>query len=78
LLNGPTDLAITFTDYLSVANRGARRFDQLTAPTILFIEELERVTGARASLIVTRFHYRGIIDRRQWDRVRSADGLQSR
>jgi adenylosuccinate synthase len=66
VLNGPTDIALTFTDYLSSTNKDARRFEQLTADTIQFIEELERVTAAPVSLIATRFHYRSIIDRRRW------------
>jgi len=66
VLNGPTDIALTFSDYLSSKNKDARRFEQLTADTIQFIEELERVTAAPVSLIATRFHYRSIIDRRRW------------
>lgn len=65
-LNGPTDIALTFADYISIANRDARRFEQLTAPTINFVEELERVAAAPVSLITTRFHSRSIIDRRNW------------
>lgn len=65
-LNGPTDIALTFVDYFTVANREARRFDQLTPETIRFIEEVERVTSAAVSLIATRFHFRSIIDRRAW------------
>jgi adenylosuccinate synthase len=39
-----------------------------TAETIMFIEEIERVTAAPVSLISTRFDYpyRSIIDRRAW------------
>ncbi len=65
-LNGPTDIALTFTDYLSILNRKARRLQQLQPDTILFIEEVERVASAPVSLIVTRFHFRSIIDRRAW------------
>lgn len=65
-LNGPTDIALTFADYIGIANRNARRFEQLTPDTIRFCEELERVTVAPVSLIATRFHYRSIIDRRRW------------
>jgi len=66
LLNAPTDIALTFTDYLAGSNQDARRFEQLTPETIEYIEELERVTGAPVSLIATRFHYRNIIDSRRW------------
>ena len=66
VLNAPTDIALTFADYLSIENRNARRFDQLTEDTIHFIDEVERVAGARVSLIGVDFHARSIIDRRLW------------
>jgi adenylosuccinate synthase len=65
-LNAPTDIALSFVDYLDIRNRDARRFDQLTSPTIHFIEEVERVARAPVSLISTRFHTRSILDRRIW------------
>jgi adenylosuccinate synthase len=66
-LNGPTDIALTFVDYLTIKNRDARRFEQLDQhTTIRFIEEVEKVAGAPVSLISTRFHSRSIIDRRAW------------
>jgi adenylosuccinate synthase len=65
-LNGPTDVALTFVDYVSIDNRNARRFEQLTTETINFIEEIERVARAPVSLIATRFHFRSVIDRRAW------------
>lgn len=66
LLNGPTDIALTFTDYLDKRNRNAKRIEQLTRPTIDLIEEIERVTHARVSLISTGFNNRSVIDRRSW------------
>jgi len=65
-LNGATDIALTFTDYISAENRDARRYEQLTAETIRFVEEIERVAGIPVSLLSTRFDVRGIIDRRRW------------
>ena len=65
-LNAPTDVAITFADYIKKENENARRFEQLTIPTIRFIEEVERVAAAPVTLISTRFHIRSIIDRRAW------------
>lgn len=65
-LNAPTDIALTFADYLSHENRKARRFEQLTQDTLRFIQEVECVANAPVSLISTRFHYRSIIDRRAW------------
>jgi adenylosuccinate synthase len=66
LLNAPSDIALTFVDYLDARNSDARRLDQLQPDTIRFIEEVERVTSAPVSLISTRFHPRSIIDRRNW------------
>lgn len=66
ILNAPTDIALTFADYLDVKNREARRFEQLTEGTIRFIEEIQKLAKAPVSLISTRFHYRSVIDRRSW------------
>lgn len=66
LLNGATDIALTFLDYLDCANKVACRFEQLTRDTIRFIEEVELVASAPVSLISARFDGRGLIDRRQW------------
>ena len=63
-LNGATEIALTFADYLDVRNQQARRYDQLQPETILFIEEIERVSGAPVTLIGTRFDQRSVIDRR--------------
>jgi adenylosuccinate synthase len=68
-LNSPTDIALTFVDYLSIKNRDARRVEQLTPGTIEFVEELERCSAVSVSLISTRFDYRAVIDRRQWKRI---------
>jgi adenylosuccinate synthase len=65
-LNGATDIALTFADYLAAENRNARRFDQLTYETKEFIAEVERVANAPVSLISTRFHRFSVIDRRTW------------
>ena len=67
LYNAPTDVALTFADYLSSKNCNAWRYEQLTEETLQYVEEVERVTGARVSLIATGFMpNRGIIDRRLW------------
>lgn len=65
-LNSPTDIALTFTDYLSRKNENARTYDKLTPETRQFIEELERCSGVKVSLIGIGFDYRAIIDRRNW------------
>lgn len=64
LLNRPTDIALTFADYVDKRNADAVRFDQLTEPTIQFIEEVETVAQCPVTLISTRFGY--VIDRRSW------------
>ncbi|HEX3692659.1 MAG TPA: adenylosuccinate synthetase [Solirubrobacteraceae bacterium] len=69
LLNSPTDIALTFADYLHPSNGQAWRFNQLDSGTIQFIDELERVCGARVSMISTGFlqyGHRVLIDRRDW------------
>lgn len=65
-LNGATDVALSFSDYISIENRKARQYEELTEETRRFIEGVERVTNAPVSLISTRFEARGIIDRRTW------------
>jgi adenylosuccinate synthase len=73
-LNAPTDIVLTFADYIDARNSKARRFEQLTQDTIKFVEELERVAQAPVSLINTRFprepdgtnDLRSVIDRRNW------------
>jgi len=65
-VNGPTDVALTFADYLHKCNEDARRFEQLDRDDIQFIEQVERVAAAPVSLISTRFDFRSIIDRRKW------------
>lgn len=67
LLNGPTDIALTFVDYLGKDNLNARRFDQLTPSALNFIAEIERVAGAPVSLASTGFTQRpAMVDRRTW------------
>lgn len=65
-LNGPTDLALTFVDYLDIENRKAFRYEQLSEYTLRFIEEVERVSGVPVNLISTDFNWRNVIDRRAW------------
>jgi adenylosuccinate synthase len=77
-LNAPTDIVLTFADYLKASNKDARRFERLDIDTIKFIEELERVAHAPVSLINTCFprnpdetiDLRTVIDRRNWTTTR--------
>lgn len=66
LLNGPTDIALTFADYFGIDNRAAYRYEQLNDDTLRFIEEMEKVGGVPVSMISTAFNDRNIIDRRMW------------
>ena len=50
-LNGATDLALTFADYIDARNRGMRRFSQLTDKTIEMVCEMESVAAAPVSFI---------------------------
>jgi adenylosuccinate synthase len=65
-LNSPTDIALTFVDYFNISNKSARRFESLTEETKRFIDEIERCSGVKVSLIGTTFDYRAVIDRRNW------------
>ncbi len=67
VLNGATDIALTFADYIAAENKNARTFEQLTAETRAFIQEVERVTNAKVSLIAKDFAQDGVIDRRDWN-----------
>jgi adenylosuccinate synthase len=66
LLNAPTDIALTFADYIDAANKDAFRFEQLSPQTLRFIDEAERVTGVHVSLVSTSWGWRNVIDRRAW------------
>ena len=66
LINGPTDIALTFVDYISEKNQRAQRFEQLTPETLNFIQEIERIAGVPVSVIATGFNNRSVIDRRSW------------
>jgi hypothetical protein len=63
-LNGATDLALTFADYLDPLNGEARSFEELTAETREFIAEVEDRIGLPVSLVSVGFFPGCIIDRR--------------
>lgn len=63
-LNGATDIALTFADYLGRANKDARKFADLLPETQDFVRDLERVTGTPVSFVVVEFAKDGVIDRR--------------
>lgn len=65
-LNSPTDIALTFVDYIDAENSDAVRFEKLSEETINFIEAVEAVSGVSCSLIANKFDFKCVIDRRRW------------
>lgn len=65
-LNSPTDIALTFVDYIDGRNAKAVRFEQLTEETINFVESVEAVSGVPCSLVANKFDFKCVIDRRRW------------
>lgn len=61
-----TDIALSFSDYITAENQNATRYDQLSAETHAFIAGVERVANAPVTLISTNFDRFGVIDRRNW------------
>jgi hypothetical protein len=61
----PSDIALTFLDYLSISNRG-KQYEELDASTKQFIDEVERRSRVPVSILSTQFGAGGIIDRRSW------------
>jgi adenylosuccinate synthase len=66
VLNGATDVALTFADYIDSRNRNATDFDQLTQQTKDFIAQIETATNIPVSLISKGFKGHSLIDRRNW------------
>ena len=62
-LNGVTDIALTFADYLGVGNRTATGFGGLTAETVEFIGRVERVAGVPVNLVSKAFERAGVLRR---------------
>lgn len=65
-LNGPTDIVLTFADYLLKDNENAKRIEQLSPDAIEMINEMERVAGVPVSMVTTGFNAHSVIDRRVW------------
>jgi adenylosuccinate synthase len=64
LINPPTQIALTFIDYIDHANAGKRHYDELTATAKRFIAMLERELGIPVTLISTGAHTAEMIDLR--------------
>lgn len=63
-LNGATDIALTFADYLHPDNAQARSFEDLTDETRAFVHKIEDEIGVHVSLISVGFFPGCVIDRR--------------
>jgi adenylosuccinate synthase len=66
-INGPTDIAITFADYLGVSNREADSFDSLNVEAKDFISRVERVSGAPVNLVSKKFAKNGVLKKDPWN-----------
>jgi adenylosuccinate synthase len=67
LLNMPSDVVITFVDYISIANRG-KRYEELDSAAKTFIAAIEQAAKIPVTIVSTAFGPAGIIDRRPWKR----------
>jgi adenylosuccinate synthase len=74
-LNGATDIALTFADYLDSKNRSANSFDELTQQTKDFIAQIETVTNEEGS--AGMFGHRNSSNRRK-KRPRAWGGVRWR
>lgn len=52
-VTGTTDIALNFVNYIDYSNYGATSIEQLTDRTIIFINNLQEVTGVPVSYIGT-------------------------
>ena len=64
LLNRPTQIAITFIDYLSYADHGKTKLTALTRKSREFIDTIETQLQIPVTLIKTGIDFKHIIDRR--------------
>jgi adenylosuccinate synthase len=65
-LNGATEIALTFADYLGVANRVATDFSSLNEKTQQFIRRVEAVAGVSVTLVSKAFAKGGVMERGTW------------
>lgn len=64
LLNRPTQIALTFADYLDYRNHGVRDYDKLTMRTKKFIRRIEKTAEAPVTIIKTGVDIEHTIDLR--------------
>jgi adenylosuccinate synthase len=63
MLNGPTQIALTFCDHYDSAMRGARGSEAVTQKVERLIEQVEEVTGAPVTYLDTGPRLADVIDR---------------
>lgn len=73
VLNGATDIALTFADYIDASNKSATEYAMLTAETKKFVEDLERVTGTNVTWITKDFGEDAIVIERKGSRTENGN-----
>jgi adenylosuccinate synthase len=68
MLNGPTEIALTFCDHYDPEVTGARRFDQLTPRVRELIGKVEDATGAPVTIVETGKLFEHMVDLRGFAR----------
>ena len=66
-LNGATEVALTFADYLGIDNRQATSFSELNDRTQEFIRRVERVAGVPVMMVSKGFAVDAVIERGTWN-----------
>jgi len=66
-INGATKIALTFADYLGIANRRAASFADLNQDTQAFIRKVDRVAGVPVTLVSKAFARDGVLERGNWN-----------
>ena len=66
-LNGATEVALTFADYLGIDNRQATSFSELNDRTQEFIRRVERVAGVPVTMVSKDFAVDAVIERGTWN-----------
>ncbi len=65
-LNGATEVALTFADYLGIDNRQAASFAELNHQTQEFIRRVDRVAGVPVTMVSKAFAADAVIERGEW------------
>jgi adenylosuccinate synthase len=65
-LNGASEIALSFADYLGVANRDAVDFPGLNETAQRFIRRVEAVAGVPVTMVSKAFAKGGVIERGTW------------